>query len=225
MRMSALALLLALGAVACGLGAEGTVHADVFSRYDPDVGGYTVEAELSAIGPDSTRVAYRPAGGLRFLGRELEAVPGDATFAAYRAEVPSAHDPAAALEFEGLSAKPLAIPVSLPPQDSVTVGQAATHNFGLTAFSVDPADRLGPDESLVAVYRSDAGETFLGELHGPSQAPQIFQFHRTAVAAWPVSRGTLTFIRRRVTPLDGAGLRGTLTEEVYSRPQRSGVYN
>ena len=60
MRTTALALLLAAGLAACDAGrsgAAGTVHAEIFSRYDPGVGAYAVEVELTEVRPDSTRVA------------------------------------------------------------------------------------------------------------------------------------------------------------------------
>ena len=224
--MLLLALSFALGAGACGPSSDDTVIADAYYRYDPTISTYTVEVELGrTAGADSVITSYLPDGGVSFLGGNVDNDMNEATFNRFRREVESEFVEGAPITFEGLSAEPVELRATLPKQDSFTIDGHATHNFGLKVYSLDKADVLGANESLAALYQTDAGESFLAELPGPTNTPGLFQFPRKSVSAWPLSQGTVTFIRRRVSPIEAEGVRGTLTEEVYSRPQRSGMFN
>ena len=220
------ATLLLPGLLGCQSQPEDAVVANVYYRYDPVVGSYTVEVELSRTEEgDSIVTAYLPEGGVSFLGSNVENDINEPSYNRFRTDFKSDFVEGAKVTFQGLAAKPITIAATLPAQDSFIIGGHITHNFGITVYSVDTTDRLLPNESLAALYQADDGQSYLGELQGPTKEPRLFQFVRQVVGSWPMGQGSIVFIRRRITPIEQDGVKGMLTEEVYSRPQPTGVFN
>ncbi len=220
------ALCLAFATAACTPASSDTILADLYYRYDPAAGGYTVELELARTnGADSLVTSYLPEGGVTVLGNSLDNDMSEASYNRFRKEIKADFEAGAPVTFQGLSAKPITIAFTLPRQDSIAIGTNPTRNFGLTAYSLDTADRLSENENMAALFQANDGKSYLAELRGPTKTPQIFQFARETVSAWPMGNGKITFIRRRTTPLNIEGVKGSLTEEVYSRPQNTGVFN
>lgn len=242
--LTGLAALVALAAVqACRDGGGGPasdaaaayVEADLYYRYGDQPNTVTAEAKLRVV--DSLRgrdTAYVPPGGVAFLGSDLAAATSNARGARYRGtrRLPGGLG-APRFTFVGEGGGPVEVAGALRPFDTLIMGPMPTHNFGFTVYGGAGAEPLREGEALSALFQPDdpAEAPRLASVLGPSPAPEApgapvaFAFPRQTVADWPLGQGAITFVRRRITPLEQAGLRGRLVEEVYYPPIRSAVVN
>ena len=227
--LALLTALLVAAAAACvtGPGADAAyVEATLLTRYLAADGRVTAEASLSK--RDSTRgldSLYVSPGGVAFLGSDLKRASRSATAQRYRETVRAASAPDTRFALTNLAGERVTIAGTLRPFDTLIMGPLPTHNFGFTVYPADAADVLGAGEELTALFVPDEGQARTGTILGPSAPGEGYHFPRNSVADWPLGEGTLSFIRRRRTPIAAAGVRGELTEEVYTRPVRSAVVN
>ncbi len=224
-------ILLTLGTLICfGCQTEPAstryVAADLYYRYQAIEKTYTAEAKLSlrdsTTGLDS---AYLVETGIAFMGSNLPSDLRNEKWVRYRTELSSTQPGDVRFTFPNAEGEQVSIPGTLRPFDSLIMGPSPTHNFGFTVYSTDKNDMLGENETLSVLFEPDDSDARLGTLLGPTTQGGEFRFARETVADWPLSTGTLTFIRRRTTPIDEQGVKGQLTEEVYSKAIRDAMVN
>ena len=224
-----LAAVLTTGLLACGPADSGNreyVQADLYVRYLSEDGKYTAEATLSR--RDSTRgldTVYQSPGGVAFMGSNLKAASRSESAQRYRETIAAQADARPRFTFQLANGSQYEAVGTLAPFDTLIMGPLPTHNFGFTVYPGNERDTLGPNEMLTALFVSDEGQAYSGTLLGPTRPSDGYAFPRNSVAVWPLGQGTLSFIRRRATPLSADGLRGELVEEVYSKARPSAVVN
>jgi len=229
--MKTLYLFLLLAVVACGAPSAKTdspfVVADLYYRYEANTTQYTAEVKLtkrdSVLGTDT---AYIVDGGVSFLNSGLRNDMKGDQFMRYKNTVTAKPVDGPTFSFKLLSGKQISIPGTLAPFDSLIMGPQPTTNFGFTVYHMDKSDFLAANETLSALFQPDEGNAKLATIQGPTPASEgAFKFGRSTVSDWPLSTGTITFIRRRVTPISMQGVQGQLVEEVYSKPVTSAMVN
>lgn len=206
---------------------EPHVVADLYYRYEANTGQYTSEAKMtkrdSSISIDT---AYMVDGGVSFLNSGLRNDLRDDKFIRYKGILTAKPVEAPVFSFKLLSGKQVSIPGTLSPFDSLIMGPQPTKNFGFTVYHTDKDDFLRENETLSVLFQSDDGAAKLATITGPiPPADGAFKFPRETVSDWPLSTGTLTFIRRRITPISMSGVEGQIVEEVYSKPITSAMVN
>ena len=203
-----------------------SLETNAYYRYEHSLGQYTAEIELSQKDQESGQIlAYQPDAGVSFIGSAIDADIAQADVARFKGERRVAALQKPYFLFKGPDGKEWRIEGTLAPIDSFTLENQPTHTFGFTVFSPLPNDTLGPNESLMALFEPVEGQAKLATLQGPTATKGVFKFPRETIGDWPLSRGRLTFIRNKITPIEQEGLKGNLTEEVYTRPFEMGVYN
>lgn len=230
--MKTIYLFLLLAIVSCGIAdvttTEPYVVADLYYRYEANTGQYTAEAKLtkrdSVLSIDT---AYIVDGGVSFLNSGLRNdLKGD-RFMRYKNTLSAKPVNGPTFSFKLLSGKQVSIPGTLVPFDSLIMGPQPTHNFGFTVYHTDKTDALAANETLSALFQPDDGNgAKLATIQGPIPAAEgAFKFGRSTVSDWPLTTGTITFIRRRVIPIHMSGVQGQLVEEVYSKPVTTAMVN
>ena len=226
-----LAFAAALAAAACGPDGPAPapyVDAELYHRYDATLGSLTAEAKLTLRDTVAgTDTAYLAPGGVAYLGSNLERTLTGSDFARHRGDVrvgdAAGIDPRFTFQLPG--GEVAEVETHLRPFDTLIMGPLPTHNFGFTVYPGDPADVLLDDETLTALFTPADGTPQLATIVGPTAPEAGYVFPRETVGGWPLGQGELVFIRRRTTALAQPGLRGTLTEEMYSAPIKSAVVN
>lgn len=228
-RMKAFYLLLFAALVSCNGPANDDpfVVADLYYRYEANIGQYTSEAKMTQRDSVLQRdTAYMVDGGVSFLNSGLRNDLRDDRFIRYKGVVKAKPVDGPVFSFKLLSGKQVSIPGTLAPFDSLIMGPSPTKNFGFTVFHTDKSDSLAANETLSALFQADDGTAKLSIIQGPTEpADGAFIFRRETVSDWPLSTGTITFIKRRVTPISINGLRGQIVEEVYSKPVSTAMVN
>ena len=206
---------------------ESFVLADLYYRYEANTGQYTSEAKLSR--RDSVLkidTAYMVEGGVAFMNSGLRNDLRDEEFIRYKGITKAAPVDGPVFSFKLLSGKQISIPGTLSPFDSLVMGPAPTKNFGFTVYHMDKTDFLAENETLSALFQTEDGTAKLATMRGPlPPSDGAFKFIRETVSDWPLATGTITFIRRRVTPISMDGVSGQLVEEVYSKPIATAMVN
>lgn len=207
--------------------AEPYVFTDLYYRYEASISEYTAEAKMSK--RDSilrSDTAYMVEGGVAFLGSGMRNDLRDDRFIRYKSVVDAEAVEGPTFTFKLLSGKQVSIPGTLAPFDSLIMGPAPTKNFGFVVYHTNKEDFLAENETLSALFQPTEGTAKLATIQGPlPPANGAFKFIRQTVSDWPLSSGTITFIRRRVTPIFMEGVEGQMVEEVYSKPVQTAMVN
>lgn len=201
--------------------------ADLYYRYEANTGQYTSEAKLTIRDTvHHTDSAYMADGGVSFLNSGLRNDLRDDKFIRYKGVITADPVDGPVFSFKLLSGKQVSIPGTLAPFDTLIMGPAPTKNFGFTVYHMNKSDFLAENETLSALFQADDGTAKLATMQGPlPPAEGAFKFTRETVSDWPLTRGTITFIKRRVTPISMDGVEGQLVEEVYSKPVETAMVN
>ena len=205
---------------------EPYVHAELYNRYEAYTGGYTAEAKLSL--RDSVSgldTAYAATGGIAFLGSNLERDIVADDYIRHRGTRVTPPVDRVRYTFQRPDGTVAEVQGALQAWDTLIMGPQPTHNFGFTVYPGDDDDVLLPGESLSALFQPNDGNPVLANIRGPSSPGKGYVFPRGTVGSWPLSTGTITFIRRRTTDIEQEGVVGTLTEEVYSGQIPTAVVN
>ncbi|MFK8056477.1 MAG: hypothetical protein AB8F78_10190 [Saprospiraceae bacterium] len=203
------------------------VVADLYYRYEANTGQYTSEVKLTKRDSvNNVDTAYMVEGGVSFLNSGLRNDLKDDRFIRYKGVTKAAPVDAPVFAFKLVSGKKVSIPGTLAPFDTLLMGPAPTKNFGFVVYHADKSDFLAENETLSALFQSDDGSAKLSTITGPiPPSDGAFKFPRETVSDWPLTRGNITFIRRRTTPISMDGVQGQLVEEVYSKPVPSAMVN
>jgi hypothetical protein len=206
---------------------EPHVLADLYYRYEANTGRYTAEAKMTlrdSIAKKDT--AYRVDGGVAFLNSGMRSDIVDDKFIRYKNAFQAKPANGPSFSFKQPSGKQTTIPGTLAPFDSLIMGPAPTKNFGFTVYHTNKEDFLAANETLSALFQPDNDTPKLATILGPrTDVGGAFKFSRETVADWPLTTGTITFIKRRVTPIYMDGVEGQMVEEVYSKPVPTAMVN
>ena len=228
--MKAFYFLLFSGLVSCGspiAHTEPHVVSDLYYRFEAKTGRYTAEAKMTLRDTIlKLDTAYMVDGGVAFLNSGMRSDLIDDRFIRYKSAFQAKPVDGPVFSFKHPSGKQISIPGTLPVFDSLIMGPAPTKNFGFTVYHTDKEDFLADNETLSALFQADDGSAKLATIIGPRPpAEGAFNFARETVSDWPLSTGTITFIRRRVTPIYMEGVEGQIVEEVYSKPVPTAMVN